>query len=134
VDGKKDADEEDIDCGGHDCLACGKAPCQADTDCQSGSCSGGTCRAPSCSDGVFDGYESSLDCGDPRGTTVGCPLCSLGVHCFNGCNCQSGYCDPSSNLCATAQIAPNCNHCTDGVQDSDETGVDCGDADCGPCP
>ncbi|MEZ4886784.1 MAG: T9SS type A sorting domain-containing protein [Chitinophagales bacterium] len=36
----------------------------------------------------------------------------------------------SSNGCGT----PAPNHCTNGTQDSDETGVDCGGADCPACP
>jgi hypothetical protein len=124
VDGIKDYDERDIDCGGKDCLACGGAACTANGECQSGGCSGGLCVEPNCSDGVFDGYESSLDCGDPRGAAVGCPLCDEGVHCYNGCNCATAYCDPTTNACGGG--TPNCDSCADGVEDGEETDIDCG--------
>jgi hypothetical protein len=127
VNGVRDKDEQDIDCGGKDCLACGGAPCTSGAQCQSNACSGGKCNPPTCSDGVFDGYESSVDCGDPRGTLVNCALCSTGDHCFNNCNCATGYCDPSSHTCADG--TPACDYCADGVLDRGETGIDCG----GPC-
>jgi hypothetical protein len=134
IDGIKDEDETDIDCGGADCLACGGAACSSDGACQSGACVSGACRLPTCTDGIFDGYESSLDCGDPRAVTVGCPLCSDGYNCFNGCNCQSAYCDPGTSTCAESPTgAPNCHHCTDGVVDFDETALDCGGATCPGC-
>jgi hypothetical protein len=137
IDGMKDFDEEDIDCGGKDCLACAGADCTADAECQTGGCTGGKCRAASCTDGIFDGYESSVDCGDPRGVTVGCPLCVDGNHCFNGCNCASAYCDPTTNLCQESpSLAPNCDHCSDGVKEPAETDVDCGggmSSGCQPC-
>jgi len=124
IDGKRDADEVDIDCGGNDCGACGGAACTQDSDCQSGSCASGKCAEPTCSDGVWDGYESSLDCGDPRGALIMCTLCAVGEHCWNGCNCDSGFCDPSSSTCQSG--TPNCDMCADGVKDGTETGVDCG--------
>ncbi|MBI5189282.1 MAG: thrombospondin type 3 repeat-containing protein, partial [Nitrospirae bacterium] len=31
------------------------------------------------------------------------------------------------------ELTQQCNHCGNGVQDADETGVDCGGADCAPC-
>ncbi len=124
IDGRRDADEVDIDCGGKDCPACGDAPCTQDSDCQSGTCTGVKCQVPTCSDGVWDGYESALDCGDPRGQLIECPKCTDGVHCWNGCNCESGFCDPSTSTCGEG--TPNCDGCADGVMDGDETGVDCG--------
>jgi hypothetical protein len=128
IDGMQDDGETGFDCGGPDCLACGSAPCTADADCQSGTCTDQKCAIATCSDGVWDGYESSLDCGDPRGELISCPLCPVGVHCWNGCNCLSGSCDPTTNTCGSG--TPNCDYCTDHVQDNNETGVDCG----GPCP
>jgi len=127
IDGVRDADEQDVDCGGKDCLACGGAPCTTDADCESNTCANGACKVPTCSDGVFDGYESWLDCGDPRGMTVSCSLCGTGVHCFNGCNCQSAYCDPGTSTCTPSPNgALNCDYCKDGVLDGDESDVDCG--------
>jgi hypothetical protein len=124
IDGKLDADETDIDCGGADCLACGGDPCTEDAQCQSGTCAVTVCRKPTCSDGVFDGYESSLDCGDPRGAAINCSLCALGAHCFNHCNCESGFCDPTMSICTEG--SPSCDPCTDGVTDHNESDLDCG--------
>ncbi len=78
-------------------------------------CSGGTCQAPSCSDGVKNGNETDVDCGGS------CPACPMGDTCGVDTDCQSAVC--SAGTCA----APSC---IDGVQNEGETGVDCG----GPCP
>jgi hypothetical protein len=122
INGKVDADETDIDCGGKDCLACGGDACTSDDQCQTGACVSEKCKLASCTDGIFDGYESALDCGDP--SVVGCPLCAMGQNCWNGCNCQSGFCDPDTHTCGDGTA--NCNTCTDGVRDHNETGIDCG--------
>lgn len=131
VDGTKDDGETNIDCGG-DCLACGDAGCTASSECQSGTCTSGVCAVPTCSNGVFDGYESSLDCGDPRGAAVGCLGCQDGLHCYNGCNCASSFCDLSTNTCAEG--TPNCDTCADGVQDNTESDIDCGGTGMPMCP
>src|SRR4051812_3352873 len=53
ADGMKDGIESDTDCGGSECARCadGKA-CGKGSDCRSGLCSAGACKAPSCSDGI----------------------------------------------------------------------------------
>lgn len=63
LDGVKNGDESDVDCGGRcdDCTA-GKACNDAD-DCTSSVCNDGTCAAPTCSDGVQNGNEKGVDCG-----------------------------------------------------------------------
>jgi len=62
-----DGSETDLDCGGPDgdCIRCqAAAHCTADTDCQTARCQpDGTCAAPTCSDGVRDGFESDVDRG-----------------------------------------------------------------------
>lgn len=66
-----DGDETDLDCGGGaDCARCpGGAHCTAGTDCQTATCQpDGTCAAPTCSDGLRDGFERDVDRGP------GCPL------------------------------------------------------------
>ncbi len=123
INGVRDADETDIDCGGPTCLKCGGDACQSDEECQTGACLLGNCRLPTCTDTVWDGYESSVDCGDPRGE---CPLCADGLHCWNGCNCQSKFCNPETHLCEEPANGANCDACKDGVKDSGETDVDCG--------
>lgn len=83
----RDGDETDIDCGGPGCGACAAAArCVAPTDCQTGSCDGGRCRAASCSDGLADGLESDVDCGGP------CAACPEGKACFAAGDCASGRC------------------------------------------
>ncbi len=131
VNGIRDHGETDVDCGGPDCLACGGAPCMEDAACQTGTCTDQKCAIATCSDGVWDGYESSLDCGDPRGALIHCSLCAIGAHCFNGCNCESGFCDPTTGTCESGP--PSCDTCADGVKNGDETGVDCGGS-CKTCP
>ena len=62
--GKRDGSETDLDCGG-DCEACdpGKG-CTTAADCTTKVCSTqGACAAPSCTDGVRNGDEASVDCG-----------------------------------------------------------------------
>jgi hypothetical protein len=129
-DGAKNGDETDVDCGG----ACGRdcatgRGCHAAGDCQSGVCSAQgcgpgvalCCQAPSCSDGVQNGGESSVDCGTPA-----CGLCPLGGGCALGTQCATGFCQDGH--CADA------GSCTDGVRNGPETGVDCGGGRCGRCP
>jgi hypothetical protein len=60
----KDGDEVDIDCGGS-CGACpAGAACGSGADCQSETCDGSACAAPTCTDGVLDGFETSTDDGE----------------------------------------------------------------------
>ena len=67
-----------------------------------------------CSDGIKDGDETSLDCGGS------CPQkCSFNQDCGKDGDCQSGSCDPATKKC---RLAP----CSDGTKDGDETDTDCG--------
>jgi len=114
VDGVKNGSESDVDCGGT-CPKCADGRvCLVATDCVSGICSGGICRAASCMDGVKNGSESDIDCGggDPM-----CPRCTNGRACLGNSDCVSGVC--SGGICGTAS-------CFDGVKDGTETDVDCG--------
>lgn len=120
-------DETDVDCGGSICPACGLGlGCLASSDCTSGNCDIGntdTCvpaTTPTCGDGVQNQDETDVDCG---GAT--CPGCAVGQSCADNSDCQSAYCDVGgTNTC----LGPA--SCTDGVQNQDETDVDCG----GSCP
>ncbi len=111
-DGTRNGDETGVDCGGScaACLTCGSA-----TDCTSGVCVGGSCRAATCSDGVKNGDESDIDCG---GSCAACPECSAAT------DCASGVCVDGS--CRTAT-------CSDGVKNGDESAIDCGGS-CAACP
>src|SRR5260370_2045010 len=58
--------------------------------------------------------------------------CQTGSDCVPGLVCSSGTCqDP----CAADPRAPGCAppHCSNGVRDGNETGIDCG-GDCSGCP
>jgi hypothetical protein len=108
--------------------------CPAATDGGAASC---TCQAASCVDGVQNGLETAVDCG---GT-----LCdSTGYQCVDGKSCARGT-DCDSLVCYTVGVVPspstdgspidcptgstcNCQSPTssDGIKNSNETGIDCG--------
>ncbi len=130
-DGVEDADETDVDCGGH-CAPCGpRMGCLVDADC---SATAAGCDVPSggcycdmvaficvhshCYDHVKDADESDGDCG---GAT--CVLCAVGRVCASDADCASTACDVVSLACIGSQ-------CTDHHQDGMESAVDCG----GGCP
>jgi hypothetical protein len=127
----QDGTETDVDCGGKTCPACPDGEkCDVDTDCQSGHCHPGTAGPPAqpdtcvpatCFDGKQDGDETGVDCG---GSCFACPgtLCEQDVGCASEL-CQGG--DGGPRVCVTT--------CTDGVQDGDETDVDCGGGLCPGC-
>ncbi len=121
VDGERNGDETDVDCGGA-CPACDDGEgCVVDADCVSMECDPGTmtCLPPaSCRDGVQNGEESDVDCGGFL-----CPSCDDGQGCDDDADCTSGVCDEDAGLC----LPPACD---DGVANGDETDVDCG----GSCP
>lgn len=114
-------DEAATDCGGscpNDC-AVGQA-CATGVDCQSGVCAAvgcpdgveRCCQSPSCSDGVLNGTEPVVDCGDAT-----CGSCALGRACTSGGQCATGLCD--AGVC----VAPSC---TDEAHNGTESDVDCG--------
>ncbi len=120
-DGVKNGSEPDTDCGGPCALKCanGKS-CAVSSDCSSQTCLGGTCVNP-CSDGIKDGNETDVDCGGS------CPAnCADGKGCLVAADCQSQVCNTATKLCA----APTCS---DGIQNGDEQGIDCGGSKCTAC-
>jgi formylglycine-generating enzyme len=110
------------------------------------------CVAPHCVNGVQDGGETGVDCGGPDcGSCIVCPANNTASTCSATCRCPSGWGDCDGNgqcatglVCGTAlggQFGLNptfdvcvASHCTNGVMDGGETGIDCGGADCGTCP
>jgi len=73
-----------------------------------------------CSDGTQDELETDTDCGGPIGQG-GCPPCAApGNGCVEDADCQSGGC--ANGACT--KVLPST--CTNGTQDGDETGIDCG--------
>jgi hypothetical protein len=120
TDGIPDVDETGTDCGGPACLPCAQnQPCKIPTDCASGICLNHIiCSAPSCADNVQNGSETDTDCGGS------CPSpCGDTQKCSVPADCQSGVCLPTGPGLPNRCAAPTC---TDGVQNSDETGIDCG--------
>ncbi|MEM6290118.1 MAG: hypothetical protein AAGA54_02600 [Myxococcota bacterium] len=115
--------ETDVDCGGDACAPCdGGQICVNPDDCASTVCDMGTCTTSSCDDGVQNQGETGLDCGGPN-----CDPCDDGEGCEEASDCVSMSCDPLAEVCE----APTC---ADGVQNGDETGLDCGGPDCAGCP
>jgi len=104
TDGVKNGTEAGIDCGeaASGCALCGNgASCTQGTACQSGSCQGGLCTAPTCSDGVQNGFELGVDCGGPQCAPLsqGCPLgtaCNVDTDCDQ--TSPSG-CSPTTMQC-----------------------------------
>lgn len=80
--------ETDLDCGGpcRPCPALGG--CGGAQDCADGVCMNGSCKPPSCADGVKNGEETGIDCGGPPS----CPRCAVGEGCGVGGDCESGVC------------------------------------------
>ena len=140
----QDDDETDVDCGGSaatlegrrctvgqkcatnfDCFTtvCGRA-CTDSTDVD-------TCElqcqdmtpAMLCSDGEQSGLETDIDCGGAACATVQ-KACDEGMQCLEDSDCASGICDPASLRCVS---------CVNGLQDGDETDVDCGGSVCAQC-
>ncbi|MBX3197812.1 MAG: hypothetical protein KF894_06680 [Labilithrix sp.] len=114
-DGVQNGSETDVDCGGADAPACadGKS-CGAASDCVSKVCTGDVCQVPTTSDGVRNGDETDIDCGGGAPA----PLCASGKTCAEGLrDCTSKVC--TGSVC---QVPTG----TDGVQNGDESAVDCG--------
>ncbi len=105
--------------------------CTATSDCSTrGACVNNSCRAPTCSDGVFDPVrETDVDCGSPGGSSSAdgpaCPACQIGAACHDDDDCGSGSC--VSGRCSAP---PSCDN---GLRDGSETCVDGGGRDCSPC-
>ena len=128
-DATSNQDETGTDCGGG-CAGCATGgACNTGQDCESRACDVGgcapgvlrCCQVPSCTDGVSNGTESSVDCGNDV-----CGACLLGRPCTQGAQCESGFCQGGTCL-----LHP----CADGDRNGTETDVDCGGADpvCARC-
>ncbi|CAF1460888.1 unnamed protein product [Adineta ricciae] len=125
IDGVKNGFETDVDCGGAACVSqsktCGTGlVCGSSRDCTSRVCTNGTCQAPTCTDGVKNGLETSADCGGAACVSQS-KTCGTGLGCGSSTDCTSGVC--TSGTCQ----APTC---TDGVKNGLETSVDCGGVTC----
>lgn len=86
LDGVRDGDETDVDCGGSRCPSCSDGlMCGGDRDCKSTHCQSGACV--SCQDSTKNQDETDIDCG---GTV--CPGCPLGSACRKTTDCLSKGC------------------------------------------
>lgn len=74
-----------------------------------------------CMDGIQNGNETGVDCGGS------CPKCGGGMNCRTDADC------PAGQSCAGFSCRTNPPTCADGIQNGDETGVDCGGATCPKC-
>ncbi|PCC69727.1 Lamin Tail Domain [Nannocystis exedens] len=81
-----------------------------------------TTEAPDqCADGEKNGGETDTDCGGPT-----CSPCADGGACVEDTDCASGSCN--ENTCGLPPVG-----CLDGVQNNEETDVDCGGSECPAC-
>ncbi|HEY7373054.1 MAG TPA: LamG domain-containing protein [Polyangia bacterium] len=124
MDGIQNGNETGVDCGGS-CPKCGGGMnCRTDADCPAGqSCAGFSCRTnpPTCADGIQNGDETGVDCGGATCPKCGPPSCQTDADCPAGSSCFMFSCRVNPPTCA------------DGIQNGDETGVDCGGATCPKC-
>jgi len=119
VDGERNNDEVDVDCGGSSCNGCeeGKA-CVLDKDCVTNFCQNRVCKVASCTDKAMNGLESDVDCGGQA-----CSKCEKGRTCMKDSDCGTNYCNPVKKVCEDAPL------CADKLLSEGETDIDCG----GPC-
>jgi hypothetical protein len=108
--------------------------CTTGADCDSGVCGVQAdtsfvqrrlCQVPNCHDGVKNGSESDVDCGnvcEENDPAHGAILCLVGKSCLGPDDCVTGVCSADGRCAALG--------CADGAKNGDETGVDCG----GSCP
>ena len=121
VDLVQNQDETDVDCGGSTCPACQNGQrCTDPTDCEE-TCNGMIC-VTHCSNDTLDGNESDVDCGGR------CAPCGAGARCNTPSDCRTMVC---TNTGTSDECQPVT--CHDGVQNGDETGLDCGGSLCAPC-
>ncbi len=153
--GKCAACAADADCGGATACAsftCASHACKATYapagtmladdkhgDCMRPSCDGhgavvqvaDTSDAPASPDACTVstcGAQGPTQSSAPMGSTCSAGVCNGGGKCV-ACNVASDCTTPSDAYC----YANQCASCSDGMQDGDETNVDCGGSNCGKC-
>jgi hypothetical protein len=141
-DGVSNGDETSVDCGGPSCKQCDGSNideifCAVGDDCESFSCIelnpsvGRVCAQATCSDGVWNGSESDVDCGEGM-----CQLCGVQQQCNDDNDCDvgltcKGFCEVGDH-CTPRVCVPG--GCDNGIKDGEETLTDCGGTQCGECP
>jgi hypothetical protein len=135
-DGVRNGLELGIDCGA---VACGGAAvcsvgaeCAFSTDCASQVCTDGKCAVPTCADGVRNGNETAVDCGDFQGVCVSCEdydSCAVDGLRAENCGCTRANQCASKSCSGGKCVVPTCS---DGIANQGETDIDCGsDVECG---
>ena len=115
-------------CEGETCLLKESSACQGNSQCASGICEDGECKAASCNDGVRNGTESGVDCGG-MSSGAACPKCSAGSPCRKGdCDADAGFVCSEDGYCIES-------HCSNKMLDpiDGETDIDCGGEACPKC-
>jgi hypothetical protein len=124
--GKKDAAESDVDCGGVCTTKCdvGRA-CSLADDCLSLACNAGTktCVSTLCDDGVKNGAETDLDCGGNV-----CRACATGKACALPGDCTSNVC--TNNVCAAPAVPDKTVFLSSVAYDGNLGGLAGADAKC----
>lgn len=123
--GEKDLDEGDVDCGGTECDKCETGQlCERSSDCWLSDCRDGVCIQP-CK--RLDDCGTNASCQDGQ-----CVYCTFS----DECQYSNQSCSPTTGLeCAcrhgyTVCVEPSCDN---GLQEAQETDVDCGGGDCKAC-
>lgn len=70
------------------------------TACATGTCQGGRCLAPTCSDGFKNGSETGIDCGG------NCARCANGQSCATHIDCVGAFC--SGGTCQECVVGSAC--------------------------
>lgn len=113
----RDPDCMDMDC--HLIGECGIGEnCTDNSECITRYCDNGICAASSCTDGIQNGRETSIDCGGE------CSPCSKGSACEKDSDCETGNCEYG--------ICTDLDTCKDELLtlSNKETDVDCGGEIC----
>ncbi len=115
-DGVRNGRETDVDCGGGECPACVVGDqCLSDDDCESEPCVDGVCCESDC-----------------MGPCIACSAAKTG-QADGACAFVIAGTDPDSECSGGYGCGlGTCESCQDGVQNGDETWIDCGGG-CAPC-
>ena len=155
-DGVQNGEETGVDCGGSECEACEPGQgCEGAGDCASGLCQdnvcvGVGCEGVACDDGeacyrgqCYAACDESAECGaeercfEGACTALSCDdvICADAETCYRGvcyaaCESAEGCSEEGAECVEGSCVVPTCD---DGVQNGDESDVDCGGTSCEAC-
>ncbi len=120
-DGRRDASESGVDCGGSIRKT---APCPENQDCIisddcMGLCETGKCSAPGSQDMKQNNGETDVDCGGPKA-----PGCRVGKTCVSNDDCALIYC-PAPDDASSPRVCVQPRN-DDTIQNGTESDIDCG--------